>query len=145
MIRALAFAALAAAAVLRAARAAAAPECEATVQIEVPGEDPVLEISTTESTCTASGNSGPAFMIGDGGADFGTLYAHSEATFLTGETDQVFSSVAVEWRDTITVESPGLAGASFGLVGGDDDGCLAREEPTSDFLVQRRQAFAAVD
>jgi hypothetical protein len=109
MIRVPVLAALAATA-LHAAPAAAAPKCEATVQIEVPGEDPVLETSTTDSTCTASGNSGPAFMIGDGGADFGTLYAHSEATFLTGETDQTFSSVAVEWRDTITVESPGLAG-----------------------------------
>jgi len=103
---------LLAAAALPPAPSVAAPRCEVFVQIEVPGgEDPVNESSVTDSACTASGQLGPAFLIGDGGADYGALHARSEGTFLDGETtNHTTTYTRVEFRDTITLDSPGLAG-----------------------------------
>ncbi|HVH05834.1 MAG TPA: hypothetical protein VNE71_07540, partial [Myxococcota bacterium] len=99
-----------AAAALAPAPSVAAPSCRVFIAIEVPGLEPVHEDLTTDGTCTLSGQSGPAFLIGDGGAAYGTLYAHSEATFLDGETDDSTTFVRVGWNDTITVDSPGHAG-----------------------------------
>jgi hypothetical protein len=97
--------------------AAAAPRCQATVMIEVPGEQPVNESDVTDAGCTIFGDSGPASMSGDGEADYGTLRAHSEATFLEGGADTTVSFVRVEWRDDVTVDSPGHTG-EIGLVEG---------------------------
>jgi hypothetical protein len=97
--------------------AAAAPRCQATVMIEVAGQEPVNESDVTDAGCGIFGQSGPASMSGDGEADYGALRAHSDATFLEGDADTTVSFVRVEWRDDVTVDSPGLTG-QIGLVEG---------------------------
>jgi len=98
------------------AAAVATTRCDTFAVTQLPGMGEVLDDDEGPSACASTSSNALAFVNSTAGASYGSLFASAEGTYLEGDTDRAEARGYAEFRDTITVSSPGLEGQIGELV-----------------------------
>lgn len=96
--------------------AIATTSCDTFAVVQLPGMDEVRQDDSGPAACASGASDVIAFLNATSGASFGSLFASAEGTYLAGDTDRAEARGYAEFRDTITVTSPGLEGQTGELV-----------------------------
>jgi hypothetical protein len=94
------------------AQALVSVSCDSLSQVDPDGPgDPIVDDESSDAgSCTTSIVTGAAAVNSEGEAGIGSFLARAEANILDGAVDDADTFTRVQFRDTITVDSPGLTG-----------------------------------